>query len=135
MTDCGDRRLGFKSPGSILTSGTATNSLSRVVRDGWDPCPEPLSGRKKVSCGGIIDLAVEQPQLFRKQHKNKNKNKNSQAVARAYRPPGVSTPLKLWVNYLTILPTPVINPLPQMGEDIDTYLNYIYTYLTYMQRS
>ena len=28
---------------------------------------------KKVSCGGVFDLAVEQPQLFRKLHKNKNK--------------------------------------------------------------
>ena len=32
---------------------------------------------KKVSCGGVFDLAVEQPQLFRKRHKNKNKQKNT----------------------------------------------------------
>ena len=32
-------------------------------------------GEKKVSCGGVIDLAVEQPQLFRKLHKNQNKTK------------------------------------------------------------
>ena len=36
--------LGFKSPGSILTSRTETSSLSRVVRDGWDPCSVPVSG-------------------------------------------------------------------------------------------
>ena len=34
VTDCGVRGLGFKSPGSILTSRTETSSLSRVVRDG-----------------------------------------------------------------------------------------------------
>ena len=28
-------------------------------------------GEKKVSCGGVTDLAVEQPQLFRKQHEDK----------------------------------------------------------------
>ena len=44
VTDCGVRGLGFKSPGSILTSKTETSSLSRVVRDGWDPCSAPLSG-------------------------------------------------------------------------------------------
>ena len=32
--DCGVRGLGFKSPGSLLTSRTETTSLSRVVRDG-----------------------------------------------------------------------------------------------------
>ena len=57
--DCGVRGLGFKSPGSIQTSRTETSSLSRVVRDGWDPCCVPLSGEKKVSCGGVFDLAVE----------------------------------------------------------------------------
>ena len=44
VTDCGVRGLGFKSPGSILTSRTETSSLSQVVRDGWDPCSVPLSG-------------------------------------------------------------------------------------------
>ena len=44
VTDCEVRGLGFKSPGSILTSRTETSSLSRVVRDGWDPCSVPLSG-------------------------------------------------------------------------------------------
>ena len=38
VTYCGVRGLGFESPGSILTSRTETCSLSRVVRDGWDPC-------------------------------------------------------------------------------------------------
>ena len=47
VTDCGVRGLGFKSLGSILTSRTETSSLSRVVRDGWDPCSVPLSGGKK----------------------------------------------------------------------------------------
>ena len=47
VTGCGVRGLGFKSPGSILTSRTETSSLSRVVRDGWDPCSVPLSGEKK----------------------------------------------------------------------------------------
>ena len=31
---------------------------------------------KKVSCGGVFDLAVEQPQLFRKLPKNKKKYVN-----------------------------------------------------------
>ena len=44
VTDCGVRGLGLKSTGSNLTSRTETSSLSRVVRDGWDPCSEPLSG-------------------------------------------------------------------------------------------
>ena len=47
VTDCGVRGLGFKSPCSILTSRTETSSLSRVVRDGWDPCFVPVSGEKK----------------------------------------------------------------------------------------
>ena len=46
VTDCGVRGLWFKSPGSILTSRTETSSLSRVVRDGWDPCSVPVSGYK-----------------------------------------------------------------------------------------
>ena len=29
---------------------------------------------KNVSCGEVIVLAVEQPQLFRKLHKNKNRS-------------------------------------------------------------
>ena len=44
VTDCGVRGLGFKSPGSILTSRTETSSPSRVVRDVWDPCSVPVSG-------------------------------------------------------------------------------------------
>ena len=44
VTDCGVRGLGFKSPGSILTSRTETSSLSRVVRDGWDPSSVPVNG-------------------------------------------------------------------------------------------
>ena len=44
VTDCGVRGLWFKSPGSILTSRTETSSLSRVVRDGWDPSSVPVSG-------------------------------------------------------------------------------------------
>ena len=66
VTDCRVRGLGFKSPGSNLTARTETSSLSRVVRVGWDPCSVLLSGGKKISCGGVIDLAVEQPQLFKK---------------------------------------------------------------------
>ena len=42
-TNCRVRGLGFKSPGTILTSRTETHSLSRMVRDGWDPCSVPLS--------------------------------------------------------------------------------------------
>ena len=38
VKDCGVKGLRFKSPGSILASKTETNSLSRVVRDGGDPC-------------------------------------------------------------------------------------------------
>ena len=57
VTDSGVRGLVFKSPGPILTSSTETCSLSI-----------PLSGWKKISCGGVLDLAVEQPQLFRNQH-------------------------------------------------------------------
>ena len=44
VTDCGVRGLGFKSPGLILTSRTETRSLSRVVKNGWDPCSVPLRG-------------------------------------------------------------------------------------------
>ena len=47
VTDCGVRGLGFKSTGAILLFIKETSSLSRVVRDGWDPCSEPLSGLKK----------------------------------------------------------------------------------------
>ena len=47
VTDCGVRGPGFKFPGSILTSRTETSSLSRVIRDGGDPCSVPLSGWKK----------------------------------------------------------------------------------------
>ena len=32
---------------------------------------------KKISYGGVFDLAVEQPQLFRKLSKNKNKKQNA----------------------------------------------------------
>ena len=46
VTDYGVRGLGFKSPGSILTSRTETSSLSRVVRDGWDASSVPVSGQK-----------------------------------------------------------------------------------------
>ena len=73
VTDCGVRGLGFKSPGSILTSRTETSSLSRVVNDGWDRCSVTLSDEKKVSCCGVFDLAVEQPQLFRKLPQKKQK--------------------------------------------------------------
>ena len=70
VTDCGVRGLGFKYPCSILTSRTETNSLSRVVRDGWDPRSNALiKWVKKVPCGGVFDMAVEQPQLFRKLNK------------------------------------------------------------------
>ena len=45
-------------------------------------------GKKIVSCGGVFDLAVEQPQLFRKLPKNKNKkqktNENCPLVAVSY---------------------------------------------------
>ena len=68
-----DRGLGFKSPGSILTSRTETSSLSRVVRDGWDPCSVPLKWGEKGSCVGST---WQLPQLFRKLHKNSNKKFN-----------------------------------------------------------
>ena len=48
VTDCGVRGLGFKSPGSILTSRTEISFLSRVVRDGRDTCSIPLSGEKNL---------------------------------------------------------------------------------------
>ena len=41
----------------------------------WSPWSVPLSGRKKVSCGGVFDMAVKQPQLFRKLHQNQNQKK------------------------------------------------------------
>ena len=68
-TSCIPTRNLISTPGSILTSRTETSSLSRVVRDSWDPCSVPLS-EGKVSCGGVFDLAVEQPQLFRKLPQN-----------------------------------------------------------------
>ena len=58
--DCGVRGLGFKSPGSILTSRTLTSSLSLVVRDGGDPFSSTVKWVKKVSHGGVFDLTVEQ---------------------------------------------------------------------------
>ena len=45
VMDCSRvRGLGFKSPGSILTSRTGTRSLSRMVRDRGDPFSVPVSG-------------------------------------------------------------------------------------------
>ena len=75
VTDCGVRGVGFKSQGSILTS--TTDSLSCTSSQGW---LEPMlcTGKwvkKMASCGGVFDLAVEQPQLFRKLPKNKTKKK------------------------------------------------------------
>ena len=49
VTDRGGKGLGFKSPGSILTSRTKTNPLSRVVRGGGDPCSVPIIGEKEKS--------------------------------------------------------------------------------------
>ena len=70
VTDCGVRGIGFKSPGSILTSRTETNSLSRVLCTGkWV--------KNIIACGGVFDLADEQPQLFRKLLKKKQKKTNS----------------------------------------------------------
>ena len=67
VTDCWVRGLWFKSPGSILTSRTETSSLSRVVWDGLRPMLCTGKWVKKiVSYGGVFDLAVQQPQLFRK---------------------------------------------------------------------
>ena len=43
VTDCGVRGLEFKSPGSILTSRKEPGSLSREVRDGWEPSSVPVS--------------------------------------------------------------------------------------------
>ena len=37
-------------------------------------------GKIIVSCGGVFDLAIEQPQLFRKLPKNKNKTNKHPAV-------------------------------------------------------
>ena len=79
VTDSGVRGLGFKSQGSILTYVTETSSLPRVVRDCGDPFSAPLS-RKKVSCGGVFDLAVEQPQLFKNHTKTKKKLKRTADV-------------------------------------------------------
>ena len=68
VTDCGVRGLGFKSPGSILTSRTET-----VLYHEWSGMVETHAlcgsvGEKKVSYGGVFDLADEQPQRFRKQN-------------------------------------------------------------------
>ena len=52
-------------------------------------------GEKKISCGGVIDLAVEQPQLFRKLHKNKNKS-----LLREAAPAGLSA--GLWTTASTV---------------------------------
>ena len=73
VTDCGVRGLGFKSPGPSLTSRIETRSLSRVVRDGWDPSPEPLSGWKKSLLRWSHRLGSWTATLYRKLHKNKNK--------------------------------------------------------------
>ena len=70
VTDCGVRGLWFKSPGSILTSRIETSSLSRVVRDGWDPCSLPLSVEKKYPA--VESSTWPLNSLFRKLSKNKN---------------------------------------------------------------
>ena len=49
-----------------------------------DPCSVPVVGKKIVSCGGVFDLAVEQPQLFRKQPENKNKEKMKRVFGNAW---------------------------------------------------
>ena len=70
VTDCEvAQRSRVQIRGLILTirNRTETSSLSRV-RDGGDPCSVPFSALKKVSNGGVFDLAVEQPQLLRKLH-------------------------------------------------------------------
>ena len=49
-----------------------TNQFSITSGQGWlGPMLCTVKLVKKVSCGGVFDLAVEQPQLFRKLHKNK----------------------------------------------------------------
>ena len=84
VTDCWARGHGFKSPGSILTSRTETSSLSRVVRDGWDPCSVPVSGWKNSLLRRSLYLAAEQPQLFRKLSKNKNKTNKTTDVLKCF---------------------------------------------------
>ena len=77
--------LGFKSPLSILTSRTE-NQLSITSGQGWlGPMLCTVKWGKKVLCSRVFDLAVEQPQLFRKLPKNKqNKNVNLQKLAQCY---------------------------------------------------
>ena len=54
------------------------NQFSITSGQGWLG-PKLCTGKfvkKIVSCGGVFDLAVEQPQLFRKLPKNKNKTQS-----------------------------------------------------------
>ena len=52
---------------------------------GWlGPKLWPIKWVKKVSCGGVFDLAVEQPQLFRKLHKNKTNIGNLKIIRLNY---------------------------------------------------
>ena len=59
--------------GSILTSRTETNSLSRVVRDGGYPCSVPLSGRKKSSTVETSTWPLNSHNFSIKLHQNKQK--------------------------------------------------------------
>ena len=53
------------------------NQFSITSGQGWlGPMLCTVKWEKKVCCGGVFDLAVEQPQLFRKQNKNKNSEVN-----------------------------------------------------------
>ena len=77
LTDCRVRGLRFKSPGSILTSRTETSSLITSGQGWLGPMLCTIKRGEKVSCGGVFDLAIEQPQLFRKLPKNQHKQKKT----------------------------------------------------------
>ena len=76
VTDYGVRGLGFKSPGSILTSRTETSSLSRVVRDGWDPCSAHLSRYKKTPADLRWSIRLERWTATTVQKTTQKQNKN-----------------------------------------------------------
>ena len=70
VTDCGVRGLGLDS------NLWNRNQFSFTSGQGWLG-PKICTGKwvkKIVSCGGVVDLAVEQPQLFRKRPPKQNKN-------------------------------------------------------------
>ena len=87
VTDCGVRDLGFKSSGSILTSRTEASSLSRVVRDGWDPCSVPLKWGKESHAVESSTRPLNSHNCSENYPKKQNKNLNNRKWKIIHPPP------------------------------------------------